>query len=293
MVSGIQPALLPDGASLFFGLGAGRCGTMALANLLNSENGVTCLHEGKMRTREIAGEKLLPFLTLQNGQAYQKPETAKALLARFRGNMPEVAAQRGDRLLGDIAYNYAPFLEHIPELFPEARIIVMVRNGVDFVQTATALSGEDFTPVGWPPRSKPLSDVENYVGLGRWRPRPGERWAAEWETEFDHFERNAWLWAETNRAILRAIPAISQDRLMLLRFEDFFGDLPSQYPALRAFLGISGEVPEQTANLLAARPINHRSERAMAAVAEWSPAMKERFLSIAGDVMAELGYSIA
>jgi hypothetical protein len=292
MVEGSPPIVPTTGASLFFGLGAGRCGTMALANLLNSESSVTCLHEGKFRTGEIAGEKLLPFLTLQNGQAYQKPETAAALLARFRGHMPEVAAQCCDHLLGDIAYNYAPFLEHIPALFPEARIIVIVRNGVNFVQTATALSGEDMTPVGWPPRSKPLSDVEQYVGLGRWRPRPRDLWADEWENDFDHFERNAWLWAETNRVILRAIPVIPQDRLMLLRFEDFFSDLPSQYHAVRAFLGISEDVREQTAKLLAARPINHRIERAMEAVTDWTPAMKDRFLSIAGDVMIELGYSI-
>ena len=265
---------------------------MALANILNSEAGVTCLHEAKFRAKEVAGEKLLPFLTLQNGQAYSAPEQSKTLLSRFRSNMPEIADARGGRLFGDIAYYYAPFIGHIPSLFPDAKIVVLIRNGTDFVRSATTLAGDDETPVGWPPRAKPLTDVEQFVALGRWRPRVGDPWYDAWDAEFDHFERNAWLWAETNRVIVRAIESVPPEQLLVLRFEDFFRSLPETYPALRAFLGLEGKVPEVTSRLLLARAINHRSAHAVGPVSAWTAAMKTRFWTIAGDVMQELGYSI-
>lgn len=277
--------------SLFFGVGAGRCGTMSLANLLNSEPATVCLHEGKFRSGEEPGEPLLPFLTLQNGQAYARPATADALFNRFRGPMTAIAEGRGCRHFGDIAYNYAPFLGSISRMLPEARIIALVRNGGDFVQSATATQGPDETPVGWPPRDKPLTPVEQFVSLGRWCPRPDSMWAADWE-DWDHFERNAWLWAETNRVILDAIDTIEPARIFVLRFEEFFGSLETAYPALRDFLGFSSPIGDETRRLMAGRPINHRQDRALPPPALWSEAMRARFETIAGDVMRRLNYEL-
>lgn len=275
--------------NLFFGAGAGRCGTMAIANLLNTEAGVTCLHEGKIRTHERAGEKLLPFLTLQNAIAYTCPEQAADLLEAFRSKMPNLAEER-QCLLGDVAYNYVPFLKHIPTMYPEARIFVVFRNGTDFVRSATVLSGEDETPIGWPPRDKPLSEVERFVSLGRWRPKAGDPWEIAWDLEFDHFERNAWLWAETNREILAAIKTIPERNLMVIHFEKFFPRLSGAYSELRSFLGIDTDVSDTTRGLLEGRAINHRESTAIGSVDTWSHSMKERFMLIAGDVMVELGY---
>jgi hypothetical protein len=277
--------------SVFFGVGAGRCGTMGLANLLNSEPATVCLHEGKFRNGEEPGEPLLPFLTLQNGQAYARPETADALFDRFRGSIGAIAEGRSCRHFGDIAYNYAPFLGSISRALPEARIIALVRNGVDFVQSAAAIQGPDKTPVGWPPRDKPLTSVEQFIALGRWRPRPESPWANDWEN-WGHFERNAWLWAETNQVMLDAIEQIDPARVCLLRFEDFFGSLDSAYPVLRDFLGLSSPIGLETRRLMEGRPINHRKERALPPPAQWSDAMCERFEAIAGDVMRRLNYEL-
>ena len=56
---------------------------MSLANLLNSEAAAVCLHEGKFRHGEAPGEQVLPYLTLQNGQAYAHPTKADDLFQRF------------------------------------------------------------------------------------------------------------------------------------------------------------------------------------------------------------------
>ena len=60
--------------NLFFGAGSGRCGTMMLANLLNSEQHLLCLHEGNERDKETPGKQWLPFLTLENVLAFWEPE---------------------------------------------------------------------------------------------------------------------------------------------------------------------------------------------------------------------------
>lgn len=264
---------------------------MGLANLLNSEAATICLHEGKFRYGEQPGESVLPFLTLQNGQAYARPSTAESLFQRFRGSVRAAAEASSCRHFGDIAYNYAPFLKSISEVLPEARIIAVFRNGVDFVQSAAATQGEDETPVGWPPRDKPLTQVEQFIALGRWRPRPDSPWAEDWEG-WDHFERNAWLWAETNRVILDAVEEIDPGRICVLRFEDFFGSLETAYPRLREFLGLSGPIGIETRKLMAGRPINHRRDRAVPPPVEWSDAMRAHFEMIAGDVMRRLDYEL-
>lgn len=275
---------------LFFGGGVGRCGTMALANLLNSEVDTLCLHEGKMRLRERAGEKLLPFLTLQNSAAYARPDQALELFKKARSNMYEVAHAKRARFFGDVAYNYAPFFTAISEIFPEARIFVIFRDGRDFVQSATTNSDVDEAPVGWAPNGKALSHVEQFIAMGRWRPRPGERWSADWTENFDHFEKNAWLWAETNRVILDALPLIDPGRLMILRFENFFSNLADSYSELRQFLGMTHPLPERTAALIAEKPINRRVDRIIGKPESWSKHMHLKFDDIAGQTMCQLGY---
>ena len=276
--------------SIFFGAGAGRCGTMSLANLLNSEAAAVCLHEGKFRHGEAPGEQVLPYLTLQNGQAYAHPTKADDLFQRFRGSVKAVAASRSRPHFGDVAYNYAPFLGSISKVIPDARIFVVFRNGLDFVQSATTVRGPDETPVGWSPRAKPLTPVEQFVDLGRWRPRPESPWAEAWDG-WDHFERNAWLWAETNRVMLDAIQKIGEARVCIIRFEEFFGSVETQYPRLRDFLGFTAPISDTTRALMAGRPINHRRERPLPPPSEWPGPMLERFESIAGDVMRRLDYA--
>lgn len=276
---------------LFFGLGVGRCGTMSLANLLNSEPEALCLHEGKIRNREASGEKLLPFLTLQNGAAYAHPDRAEALFARAREHMPVIAKESGAGFLGDVAYNYAPFLPAIATMFPDARVFAIFRNGRDFVQSATTVSAVDETPVGWAPNGKSLPDVERFIAMGRWRPRPGERWATEWDDSFDHFEKNAWLWAETNRVILDTLTVLDPAHLMIIRFEDFFARLKEGYGELRNFLGFRETISDETRRLIEDRPINHRSVPAVGKPESWTAEMHERFDAIAGETMHRLMYS--
>jgi hypothetical protein len=76
----------------------------------------------------------------------------------------------------------------------------------------------------------------------------------------------------------------------VIHFEQFFSKLANSYNSLREFLGIDAEISAVTRCLLEGRAINHRKLKAVGPVETWSAAKKERFMLIAGDVMAELGY---
>jgi hypothetical protein len=277
-----------DGARLFFGVGVGRCGTMAIANALAAEAGVVCTHEGKVRHGAVSGKRVLPFLTLENRIAYEWPERAVEIFGKLRGDMPAIAARAGAAHLGDIAYNYAPFVPAIGATFPEAKLIVIVRNCVDFVRSATQADGEDPTPVGWSKRDKVLSAVERYVELGRLAPRQGDPLAARWDC-LDHLARNAWLWAETNRLIVEALANRPPGGTYLLRFEEFFRDARTNYRGLRDFLQLNGE-PSATVLATFDRPINRRAERILGPPETWASHQRAEFEEFAGEMMHRLGY---
>ncbi len=276
--------------TLFFGVGTGRCGTMTLANALSAEVGVTCTHEGKLRDYETPRDQLLPFMTLENRLAYERPEDAEDLWTRARGDFAAVAARLDGTHFGDIAYNYAPFVAQIGAHLPEARLLVFFRNGIDFVRSATQAVGEDSAPVGWPPLGKALSAVERYVGLGRLAPRGNDILAPRWGL-LDHVARNAWLWAETNRLILDGVAGRPPETTLVVRYEDFFSNPIASYRSLREFLGIRGEPTSQALERLS-RPINRRADKIIGPHASWTEEQRSAFRDLAGPTMQRLGYAL-
>lgn len=243
---------------LFFGVGSGRVASMSLANALNTENRALCLHEGKVRDLEEAGEQVLPFLTLQNRRAYEFPEEAEGLFQQARGGMMEIGTARDLSHFGDIAYNYSPFIICIAKSFPSAKVIFQIRDCLGFLISSTSLNAVDETPVGWPPADKPQSKVERFVALGRLQPRKGTEEAELWSS-WSYLAKNIWLWAETNRLILDAVDRLPALQVYRMRFERFQADALAEYQAVRDFIGLEGQLPPDAIRRLTERPINLRS----------------------------------
>lgn len=276
--------------TIFFGTGTGRCGTMLLANLLNSEPRTVALHEGKFRHEEESGEQILPFLTLQNFHAYCHPDTAKDILQKTRAKPVSLAAADPDcDVFGDIAYNYAPFVRALPEVFPEARLLFIHRDGRDFVRSVCTTELPDPTPVGWLDDDRPQTRIERYIALGRLRPSPGDPLKADWP-DMTPLEKNAWLWAETNRLILEGLEAWAPEAVMTVRFEDLVADLPAQYAMIKRFLGLPAAHGTDFGRLTSRR-INPRKQHALPLWQDWDEELARRFWDKAGDMMRALGYA--
>lgn len=262
---------------------------MHLANVLNAEAECTCVHEGKFRHRESSGEQLLPFLTLENRIAYENPEKAGDIIDAKRGLIDQLSID-GVSHFGDIAYNNCPFIEALSTRFPAAKFLVVVRDGRSFVRSASVLEGEDEAPVGWPPETKELSPLERYISLGRLQPRRGSPEAEKWDS-WGVFEKNVWLWAETNTILMDSLAGIDADRWMLIRFEDFVADALRVYTEIRGFLGFEEEVSPSVEKVLLSPVVNARKSYALPSHDSWSEPQKAHFHRFAGSVMDRLGYS--
>jgi hypothetical protein len=206
--------------------------------------------------------------------------------------MASIAKQHKVSILGDIAYNYAPFTSVIPEVFPDARLLVMFRDGRDFVRSVYTKEIPDPLPVGWLDPERPETPVERFIALGRLRPHQDDHLDLEWP-HLTPLEQNAWLWSETNRLILEGIEAWPKERVLTLRFEDFFRDVIEAYKVVRRFLGLDGEISDLVKGLVD-QPINRRPRSAyiLPAPSCWSAEKNTLFMRFAGDMMCRLGYQI-
>jgi hypothetical protein len=276
-------------ASLFFGASTGRTATMHLANCLNAESACVCVHEGKIRHRETPGEEILPFLTLENRLAYEWPDRAQDIINTKRAVIDELDLT-GVNHFGDISYNYSPYLKPLSVRFPGAKLLVIVRDGRSFVRSATVLEGEDDAPVGWPPDDKVTSKMERYISLGRLQPRRGSSLEAVWPS-WSAYQKNVWLWAETNALLLDSLETIDTKRYLLVRFEDFVSDALRVYSRIREFLGFEGAVPEAVEAVLLSPVVNARKSFGLPAYNDWTGEQKAHFHQFAGSVMDRLGYS--
>jgi len=266
-----------------FVTGTGRCGTMTLANVLSRAPGCLSLHEGQVRDGLEASGRPLPHLTLQNLAAYLEPETAGEILATFRAG--QIAALLGEHdAVCDVAYYYAPFARALPARFPTSRLAVIVREGKAFVRSAYTSEVPDPMPCGFvDPRE--LSTHERFCAAGRLRPRAGTPADAAWAA-WTPFQKNCWLWAETNRLLLDALPAWGE-RGALFRFEDLLSGGAAGLEPLLAFLGL--EVEPAAVEAVLAQSLNARTGKVLPPANEWSDDLHAQFEAIAGETARRLG----
>jgi len=265
---------------------------MFLSNLINMEAKSLCLHEGYVRHLETKGSQILPPMILQNHHAYQSKAESKVIFQRMRGQMVEQRDSLNLRLFGDVGYYYIPFLHIIPKVFPQSRAIVMFRHGQDFVRSACVNAHPDPLPIGWPEKDAQLTPIERFIGLGRLRPLASDAVAGQWP-RLSSFERNCWLWAESNRLILDAIRHWSRHSILFVRFEELIADPVLEYRRIREFLGAEGRLPKEIKRILS-RPINRRplASYALPPPRDWSLPQVKIFANMAGETMEALGYEL-
>jgi len=203
----------------------------------------------------------------------------------------DIIQQENLRAFGDIAYNNAPFTAVIPQVFPDAKLIVLVRDGRDFVRSVYTSERPDPLPVGWLDADTELTDLEKYVAFGRLRPVPGLPDHACWN-DMTAVQKNAWLWSETYRIIIDGLSAWNDTQTMIVRAEDFFADVEGTYRNIRCFLGFKFEMSRQTKSLLTSN-INKRSSKSSYVLphhSNWNQKTQCEFWSEAEMMMHNLGY---
>lgn len=182
-----------------FAASTGRTATMFIAATLNSLNNVVGLHEGQ--TLKEPHHSPLPLINYQNRKAWHDPAYATRIVNEKRSKVDLAKSADNCDLLFDAAYYNASILEALIDQYPTSQFIVLFRRCEAFVRSATIVEGEDLQPAGWPDNSKPLSDREKFISIGRLKPHIDSIEAEHWAT-WSGIQRNIWLWTFVNTRLL-------------------------------------------------------------------------------------------
>lgn len=216
----------------------GRTATTFIAKYLDSFDDITALHEGTAEAKKVGGGQL-PEINVENRLAYTSLAKARGIVSEKRSSddLRSAVDPSFSGHLIDVAYYNATIAHALLETHQDASMVGIIRECGSFVRSATTMRGEDPLPVGWPSRSKDLSDRERFISMGRIKPRRGSQDNDHW-ADYNAIRRNIWLWRETNLCLAEAQRAFP-DRVTLIRFEHIRSDPQKFWGALGEGLRLS------------------------------------------------------
>ncbi len=275
-----------DNYKYAFVVSTGRCGTTLLGILLNMANNVLALNEGQIRGEDLQGEQCLKAMTLQNLQAYKNPSTAEAILkqARFE-QIPLLLKKKQKTYYIEIAYYLAPFTAALWKVFPNSKLVFLYRDGRDFVQSVYTNQVPDPMPVGYI-NDRELTAVERFVAMGRLRPLERSVFFKQWSL-MSPFQKNAWLWNETNRIILKQMKFWPKELVFSIKMERLLQ--PEALHNLLQFLEID-DIEYGVIKRLLKQKINKREGKILPHWGQWNNDLKDDFKRIGQDMLETLGY---
>lgn len=252
---------------LAFCASTGRTATMFLATTLNSLPGVVGLHEGHSPGQPPTPR--LPLINLQNRKAWYESAYAELTVDELRDSVTLSKAAGDAEVLVDVAFYNAPLLVPLARQHPDSMLFVIFRRCEGFVRSATIVSGEDRQPAGWPDRSKPLTDRETFVSLGRLKPRPGSEDAEQWPG-WSAIQRNIWLWTSVNAHLLRV--AESHSNCHKLIYEDLMEHPKNFWTGFLRELGLNSESNLTRCIKKSAKKLNQRPSYQVGPADSWGEA---------------------
>ncbi len=250
-----------------FVLSTGRVGTQTLAALCGLSENVRAHHEPEPRLFALgklahaAGSSAASDGTLLEGFRLARAALLEEARSSGRGYV-ETSPQ-------------VTFLARvIRELVPDARLIHVVRDPRDVVRSGMRR--------GWYAGAR--GDESRIV------PGPDDPHAASWEA-MSPFEKNLWLWAETNRFILELASGLPGPAPVLIHSEQLTAGEP---PALeRLYDTLGADVPRRAQiEAVLAQRMNAQTRGSFPPWDAWTPDQREATRRIAGPVAERLGYAL-
>jgi len=121
-------------------------------------------------------------------------------------------------------------------------------------------------------------------------PRPDSEPGQQWEA-YNAFQKNLWLWAETNRWILEFSSSLPADRILLVHSEDVFAACEETLRKLFTFIGASMPSKRKIMRVLR-KKLNVQEPGTFPEPTNWSETMYSDLLEIAGKTARALGYEL-
>jgi len=250
-----------------FVLSTGRTGTETMAALFSLASNVVSLHEPSPKLYGISKIAYENFAD----------SSAQRMLA-------EVFSLLRCELL-DMSLNYGlGYVETSPQVtflapailanYPTARFIHLVRDPRDVVRSGM--------------RRKWFSGHPG--DKSRISPSSNSQVALRWE-KYNSFQKNVWLWSETNRWISQFLTTLSPQNKLLVRAEDIFSGNLAGVHTLYNFIGTTAPSEKKITHLLH-KKLNAQTSGTFPVSSEWTDEMQQDLREIAGKTASEFGYSL-
>jgi hypothetical protein len=120
---------------------------------------------------------------------------------------------------------------------------------------------------------------------------PGLEAGEQWDS-WTPFQKNLWLWAETNRWILDFSSQLPTDRTLLVHSEDLFAADIETLARLFDFIGASMPPQRKVARVLGRR-LNVQETGSFRKGSDWDEEMREELAKICGEMSVRLDYEVA
>ena len=250
-----------------FVLSTGRVGTQTLSSLFQFARNVFAYHEPK------------PSLYGLSQLAYEFSDNAivsKVLLEAFVTSRQEtmrysLSCNRGYIEASPQATFLAPL---ILNAIPETRFIHIVRDPRHVVRSAMRRKWYDGNP----------------ADRTRIAPNPDSKESIPWDN-YSPFQKNLWLWAETNKWILDFASTLPERRMLMIRGEDVFSAQQEAMYKLFSFIGSPVPSKHLIASVIDKR-LNMQTTGTFPEVNDWPDALRSDLVNIGGEIADMLGYHI-
>jgi hypothetical protein len=249
-----------------FCLSTGRTGTKTLAALFSHSKELLTYHEPK------------PNLFGMSCASYINPEIVDSNFAQssflaVRSENLDLAMSIGRGLI-ETSPQVTFLAPIIASVLPQSKFIHIVRHPADVIRSGMRRN--------WFNGHK--ADSTRII------PRMNTEDATKWD-EWSPFEKNCWLWNETNRWIMDFRSTISRERSYLLKSEDIYAGNQTVFDDLCKF--ISAKPPSASyVNKIINKKLNVQKGGSFPYYHDWSSKQKIIIHNMVGPLANQLGYEL-
>ena len=244
----------------FFVLSSGRCGTLTLANMLNTADNARVWHHPK------------PYLIKETLLAYWGKLNKSRTFWKARSSV--VQSCWADGLIhGEADHNMTPFCDMLAGELPMAKFLVLVRDPREFIRSGMRRNyyrGHDWD-------------------VGRLRPEEHSPDYPSW-IAMEPFAKICWLWAQTYTYIQQTVELIPDGRVLLIRFEDLVSST-EKAREIFDFLELKGFSAQRIKELLVLR-LNEQKGIDFPKFKDWPDAWNQILRRHCGAVAGTYGYAL-
>jgi len=252
--------------SCIFVLSTGRAGTQTLAALCGLAKNYFVYHEPEPR---LFGLSKLSYekYNLENDVIFQESFiTCRRELFKYALLMEKNYMETG---------NHVTFLAPIIlKTLAQVRFIHLVRDPRDVVRSGMRRKWYDGG----------IFDRTRIV------PREGTKADSEWSC-YTPFQKNLWLWDESNRWILNFLSKIPEQQQLLVQSEDVFNGHKDTIESIFKFMDSPLPSERQISNVLG-KKMNVQKVGRFPNPSDWTEEMQQQLVNLAGETAKRLGYTL-